>query len=239
MKKVAGVLACLFAASTLLAQFETSEVLGTVRDASGGAIPRATVTLTNQDTGIQAKASTNDDGEYDFFNVKVGRYTVAVEANGFSKATATDIAVNVGARQRVDLTMQVGVVTESVNVTGAASALETDSSEHGQVINTQQIVELPLNGRSYADLALLSTNTIKSPMATSFSPSGTPREAAFNVNGMRSTYNNFLLDGLDNNAYGTSNQSYSSQVINPSPDAIAEFKVITSNYSAEYGRVGG
>ena len=76
-------------------------------------------------------------------------------------------------------------------------------------------------------------------MAVSFSPSGTPREAAFNVNGMRSTYNNFLLDGLDNNAYGTSNQCYSAQVINPSPDAIAEFKVITSNYSAEYGRVGG
>ncbi|MGA7240656.1 MAG: Plug domain-containing protein, partial [Bryobacteraceae bacterium] len=76
-------------------------------------------------------------------------------------------------------------------------------------------------------------------MAVSFSPSGTPREAAFNVNGMRSTYNNFLLDGLDNNAYGTSNQSYSAQVISPSPDAITEFKVITSNYSAEYGRVGG
>ncbi len=76
-------------------------------------------------------------------------------------------------------------------------------------------------------------------MAASFSPSGTPREGAINVNGMRSTYNNFLLDGLDNNAYGTSNQSYSSQAIQPSPDALAEFKVITSNYSAEYGRVGG
>src|SRR5262249_18730100 len=73
----------------------------------------------------------------------------------------------------------------------------------------------------------------------SFSPSGTPREGAFNVNGMRSTYNNFLLDGMDNNAYGTSNQGYSAQVVQPSPDALAEFKVITSNYSAEYGRVGG
>ncbi len=124
-------------------------------------------------------------------------------------------------------------------MTGAAAALETDSSEHGQVINTQQIVELPLNGRNYADLALLSTNVIKSPMAVSFSPSGTPREGAFNVNGMRSTYNNFLLDGLDNNMYGTSNQGYSAQTVQPSPDAIAEFKVITTNYSAEYGRVGG
>ena len=147
--------------------------------------------------------------------------------------------VSVDARQRVDVAMQVGAVTESVEVTGAAAALETDSSEHGQVINTRQIAELPLNGRNYADLALLSTNTIKSPIAVSFSPSGTPREGAFNVNGMRSTYNNFLLDGMDNNAYGTSNQGYSAQVVQPSPDAIAEFKVITSNYSAEYGRVGG
>ena len=80
---------------------------------------------------------------------------------------------------------------------------------------------------------------IKSPIAVSFAPSGTPREGAFNVNGMRSTYNNFLLDGLDNNVYGTSNQGYSAQTVQPSPDAIAEFKVITSNYSAEYGRVGG
>ena len=93
------------------------------------------------------------------------------------------------------LTLQVGAVTETVEVTGAAAALETDSSEHGQVINTQQVVELPLNGRNYADLALLSTNVVKSPIAVSFSPSGTPREGAFNVNGMRSTYNNFLLDG--------------------------------------------
>jgi hypothetical protein len=169
----------------------------------------------------------------------VGRYTVTAEGTGFSKAVAADIAVDVNARQRVDLTLQVGNVTESVNVTGAASALETDTSEHGQVINTQQIVELPLNGRNYADLALLSTNVIKSPIAVSFGPSGTPREGSFNVNGMRSTYNNFLLDGLDNNMYGTSNQGYSSQTVQPSPDAIAEFKVITTNYSAEYGRVGG
>ena len=85
----------------------------------------------------------------------------------------------------------------------------------------------------------LSTNVLKSPIAVSFSPSGTPREGAFNVNGMRSTYNNFLMDGLDNNSYGPSNQGYSTQVVQPSPDAIAEFKVITSNFSAEYGRVGG
>jgi Carboxypeptidase regulatory-like domain/TonB dependent receptor/TonB-dependent Receptor Plug Domain len=229
----------LIALTPLFAQYETADVLGTVKDARSSVIPKATVTLINQETGIQSKATSDENGNYLFSQVKIGKYAVTAEAAGFSKAVATDITVDVGARQRVDLTMQVGAVTETVNVVGAAAALEADSSEHGQVVNTQQIVELPLNGRNYADLALLSTNTIKSPMAVSFSPSGTPREAAFNVNGMRSTYNNFLLDGLDNNAYGTSNQSYSAQVISPSPDAITEFKVITSNYSAEYGRVGG
>jgi hypothetical protein len=225
--------------SLLFAQYETSEVLGTVHDASGAAMSNATVSLTNQDTGIEAKTTTNDDGEYDFYNVKLGRYTVTVEKAGFSKANATDVAVDVNARQRVDLTMQVGAITESVDVTGAAAVLETDSSEHSQVIGSAAVVELPLNGRNYADLALLSTNTIKSPASFLFAANGTPREGAFNVNGMRSTYNNFLLDGLDNNAYGTSNQGFSSQTVQASPDAIAEFKVITANYSAEYGRVGG
>lgn len=195
--------------------------------------------MLNQETGIEAKTKTDETGEFTFPNVKVGRYTVSAEAPGFAKAVATDIRVDVNARQRVDLTLQVGQTTDSVEVQGAAAVLETDSSEHGQVINTQQIVELPLNGRDYSDLALLSTNVHRSPMSVLFSATGTPREAAFNVNGMRSTYNNFLLDGLDNNAYSTSNQGYSSQVVQPSPDAVAEFKVITSNFSAEYGRVGG
>jgi hypothetical protein len=221
-----------------LAQFETSEVLGTVRDPSHSVVARAAVALTSQETGITAKTATDDNGNYDFLNVKVGRYTITIEHPGFAKST-TEAAVDVEARQRVDITLQVGATTESVTVTGAASALDTDSSDRGQVVNTAAVVELPLNGRNYADLALLSPNTIKSPIAISFSASGTPREGAFNVNGMRSTYNNFLLDGLDNNAYGTSNQGYSAQLVQPSPDSIAEFKVITSNYSAEYGRVGG
>jgi hypothetical protein len=227
-----------FFASLLFAQFETSEVLGTVRDASGGAVPNASVSLTSRGTGIQIKTTTGDSGEYDFLNVKVGLYNLTVEQPGFSKFT-TDVRVDVGARQRVDASMQVGAVAETVTVSGAAAMIETDSSEHAQVVGTQTVAELPLNGRNYADLALLATNAVKSPIAVSFGPTGTPREGAFNVNGMRSTYNNFLLDGLDNNAYSTSNQGYSAQLVQPSPDALAQFKVITSNYSAEYGRVGG
>jgi len=230
---------CTFCAAALFAQFETAEVLGTVRDPSGSVIGNAVVALTNTATGVQSKVVTGDNGDFDFFNVKVGRYSLVVEHSGFSKFTDTDIDVNVGARQRVDVMLAVGAVTDSVEVTSAAAALETDSSDRGQVVSTEAITELPLNGRNYADLALLDANAVKSPIADSFSATGTPREGAFNVNGMRSTYNNFLLDGLDNNAYGTSNQGYSAQLVQLSPDALAEFKIITGNYSAEYGRVGG
>jgi hypothetical protein len=220
------------------AQSETAEVLGTVRDSTGALVTDATVTLSNQGTGIQQKTSTDDQGDYDFLNVSVGQYQVTAEHDGFSKFT-TDVRVDVDTRQRVDVALQIGATSATVVVTGAAVPLDTDSSDRGQIISTAAVAELPLIGRNYADLALLSTNAIKSPIAISFGPTGTPREGAFNINGMRSTYNTFLLDGEDNNAYSTSNQGYSAQVVQPSPDAIAEFKVITSNYSAEYGRVGG
>jgi hypothetical protein len=226
--------ACLLAGMGF-AQFETSEVLGTVRDSSGAIAPKATITLRNEQTGVEMKTTSDQSGLYDFFNVRIGRYTVTAELTGFQKFTTTGVVVNVNARQRVEITLQPGTMTQSVEVQGAAATLETDTSEHGQVINTHQIVELPLNGRSYADLALLSVNVHRSPYAYA----NPPREGSFNANGMRSTYNNFLMDGLDNNAYSTSNQGFSNQVAQPSPDAVAEFQVITNNYSAEYGRVGG
>jgi hypothetical protein len=228
-------LVCFLVPTLLFGQFESAEVLGAVTDPSGAPVPKALVTLSGQDTGIETKVSTDDSGNYDFFNVKVGLYKIAVEHEGFTKFTTSDVRVNVNARQRVDVSLQVGASNQFVEVHGAAAVLETDSSEKGQVINTQQIVELPLNGRNFSDLALLATNVHRSIYAYAVPP----REGAFNANGFRSTYNNFMLDGVDNNAYSTSNQGYSNQVAQPSPDAIAEFKVITSNYSAEYGRVGG
>src|SRR5262249_52312350 len=154
--------------------FETAEVLGTVRDASGASVPGARITLTNLDTGIQATTISDEIGNYDFFSVKVGRYAITVQSSGFAPATITDVTASVNARQRVDVNLQVTGVAQTVEVSSAATVLETDSSEHGQVINTTTVAELPLNGRNYADLALLSTNTIKSPIAVSFSPSGTP-----------------------------------------------------------------
>src|SRR5260370_22685609 len=148
-----------------LAQFETAVVLGTVRDSSQASVTGAKVTLLNLGTGIQASAATDESGNYLFNNVKIGRYKVTAEKTGFTAAVASDFQVDVNARQRVDLTLVVGQVSESVQVNAAVMAVEADSSDRGQVISQKQIVELPLNGRNYADLALLSTGVRRSDYA--------------------------------------------------------------------------
>jgi len=224
-------------AVTINAQFETAVVLGSVRDANESAVQNATVTLKNVGTENTLTTTTDANGDYQFVNVKIGVYQVIVEANGFNKTVADNINVAVNARQRVDLSLQIATATETVIITDAANPLQTDSSEVGQVIQRKQIVTIPLNGRSYANLALLAPGVRESHTNSSIGGGG--REAAFNVNGLRATMNNFLLDGVDNNAYGTSNQSFSSQVVQVSPDAVAEFKVQTNTYSAEFGRSGG
>lgn len=219
------------------AQFETATVLGSVRDSNEAAVQNASVTLKNVATEITQTVMTDANGDYQFTGVKIGVYQVVVEADGFSRTVADNIDVKINARQRVDLTLQVAATNETVIVTDAATPLQTDSSDLGQVVQRRQIVALPLNGRSYANLALLAPGVRES--STNSSIGGGGREAAFNVNGLRATFNNFLLDGVDNNAYGTSNQSFSSQVVQVSPDAVAEFKVQTNTYSAEFGRSGG
>ena len=184
-------------------QFDTAEVLGTIRDNSDAVIPGATVTLLNVDTGIQATAVSDENGNYIFTPVKVGKYSVSAEMTGFAKAVASGVTVTINARQRVDLKLQVGSLSTTVEVTGAAAVLQMDTSERGQLINTVQVVELPLNGRNYSDLALLTTGVTQTPNSPGGS-SGRPREGSFAVNGLRSVFSNYLLDGVDNNAYGTS-----------------------------------
>ncbi len=179
-----------------------------------------------------ATTVSDSEGNYQFLNVRIGTYSVRAELQGFSAAIAENISVTVNARQRVDLTMKVGDIGETVVVTGAARLLESESSDRGQVIGREQIVNLPLNGRAYADLALLSPGVRKSSISDS-------RDGSFNVNGLRSSLNNFILDGVDNNSYGTSNQGFSNQVVQVTPDAVEEFKVQTNNFSAEFGRAGG
>jgi hypothetical protein len=235
MKLFAIAVTCLLLATPVAAQFETSVVLGTVRDSSGQVVPGAAVTLLHVDTGIRANSTTDETGDYRFLNVRIGRYTVSASKAGFAVATAENVLVTVNARQRVDMTLQVGQVTETVQVTEGIIAVESDSTDRGLVIGSRQVVDLPLNGRNYSDLALLSTGVRRSDYAFA----NPPREGSFNVNGQRSIFNNFLMDGLDNNAYGTSNQGFSNQVVQLTPDAVGEFKVVTANASAEYGRSSG
>ncbi|HXC95912.1 MAG TPA: TonB-dependent receptor [Edaphobacter sp.] len=221
---------------SLHAQFETASVLGYVRDSSGAVISRAAVSLINQETKAQVTAQTNAQGAYEFTDVKVGQYTVTATSNGFGSSTTAPFTVTVNARQRVDVALKVGSNAETVTVDAAAALLETDTSERGQVIGTREVENLPLNGRAYADLAALVPGVRRNILENTTDSS---RDASFNVNGQRSEFNNFLLDGVDNNAYGTSNQGFSNQAIPPSPDAISEFRVETDNYSAEYGRSAG
>ena len=217
------------------AQFDSASVLGTVRDPSGAPMAGAKVILENTQTGIAQTTTTDQEGNYQILNVPIGTYRLSGEATGFKRVVAAQFTVTVGARQRVDLSLQVGDVAEQIEVTDAATPLETDTSSRGTVVGSNQIVNLPLNGRSYADLALLAPGVRKSSIATG----STPRDASFNVNGMRSSLNNFIIDGVDNNAYGTSNQGFSNQVVQLSPDAVQEFRIETTSYSAEFGRAGG
>jgi hypothetical protein len=230
-----ALLSCALLSAVASAQFETAVVLGTVRDPGGSVVPNATVRLLNTGTGIESRTTTNNTGDYQFFNVRIGIYKVTVEAPGFAAATADNVNVTVNARQRVDVELAFGQITESIQVTGGVIAVESDSSDRGLVVTSRQVVDLPLNGRNYSDLALLTTGVRRSDYAFA----NPPREGSFNVNGQRSIFNNFLMDGVDNNSYGTSNQGFSNQVVQLTPDAVGEFRVVTANASAEYGRSSG
>ncbi len=218
------------------AQFDSAEVLGAVKDPSGAVVPGAKVVLTDPAKGLTVTRQADESGNYDFTNVQPGEYTVNVQAAGFSSSITDRFAVSVGARQRVDIGLRLGANTESVTVSGAASQLETDTSDRGQTIQAVEAVTLPLNGRAYADLSKLVPGVRQSLIGVTSNP---PRDASYNVNGLNSQLNNFELDGIDNNAYQEANQGFSNQAFIPSPDAIQEFKVQTDNYSAEYGRAGG
>jgi hypothetical protein len=184
--------------SPCFGQFESGAVLGTITDPNNSVVMHARVGLQNVDTGVMHAGISDSNGTFQFLEVHVGRYRVTAEAPGFKKAETPEFRVDAGARQRVDVGLQVGDTTQIVEVASAASPLQTESSDRGEVISREEVVDLPLNGRSTASLALLAPG-----VRLAF---GLPkREASFNVNGLRSQFNNFILDGLDNNAYGTSN----------------------------------
>ena len=227
--------------SSLHAQYENGSLLGTVRDASGAPIPNAEVVVVNTATGVSNEAKTDGSGNYDVPQLRVGVYTVTASAAGFSKAIAENITVSVGNRQRIDLGLKVGGAETTVEVSDVALQIETESSQRDQTITNVQTEGLPLVNRNYTDLLGLVTGVRQAPTAATTSSNGNSliRQGAYNVNGQRSVFNNFLLDGMDNNSYGESNQGFDNQIISVPPDSVAQFSVVTNNESAEYGRSSG
>ena len=165
MKRLLVLLVSLVVSTPAWAQFETATVVGTVRDSSGAIVPSAKVNLTNTQTGVSQERMTDANGNYEFFTVRIGTYIVTAEKTGFSIALVDNVQVTVGARQRVDLNMAVGQLTETIQVSSSVVLLQTDSSDRSQVITAEQTKALPLNGREYSALMLLVT-TLNSPTAS-------------------------------------------------------------------------
>lgn len=221
-------------ASLASAQKDTGSIVGTVRDASGATVPEAKVTVIDVDRGTSLETSTQANGEYVVTPLKIGRYRVSVEKIGFRHVSVGPISIDLQQRASVDVLLPVGQVMEQVMVTSEGPQLETQSSDLGQVVTGKLANTLPLNGRNYAQLAQLAAG-----VAPAEPGSRTTASFGFSANGARAMQNNFLLDGVDNNANLGDVLNGSSYVIQPSVDAIAEFKVQTNSYSAEFGRGNG
>ena len=229
----------LLAAKLAFAQYDDGSLVGTIHDASGAAIPKVTVTVTNDATGVATVVKSGDSGDYEVPALRVGVYTISASAPGFAIAEAKQITVSVGARERIDLVLKVGTAqATTVEVSDVALQLETETSQRDQTITGYQSAALPLVSRNYTDLLALVTGVRQAPtQSTTTTNINSPvRAGAYNVNGQRSMFNNFLLDGMDNNAYGESNQGFDNQIISVPPDSVAQFSVVTNNESAEYGR---
>jgi hypothetical protein len=233
-------LAALLVAPRCLAQFDSGSLVGVIQDSTGAVIPGATVTVVNKSTGAIFKVTSGGAGEYEVPSLHTGNYKVTAEHAGFSTAVADSILVSVGERQHIDLTLQVGKSATTVEVSDVALQLETETSEREQTVSGYQTEALPLVSRNFSDLLALVTGSRQAPTAaTTSSISSLVREGAYNVNGQRSMFNNYLLDGMDNNAYGESNQGFDNQIIAIPPDSVSQFNVVTNNESAEYGRSSG
>jgi len=208
----------------------TGTITGTVTDPSGAVVRNAGITVVNQATNAVRDAETNDDGDFTVALLPPGRYQVTAEAKGFRKSIFSDVTVDVDQTVRADFSLVVGASNEEVRVKDTPPAIQTDTSTLGQVVNNRLVQELPLNQRNFLSFALLVPGSQLPAEGSQNSTQG----GALSVNGAREQSNNFLLDGVDNN------DPYINQYVAlPSVDAIQEFKVQSSDYSAEYGRAGG
>jgi hypothetical protein len=219
--------------ASLVAQ-DTASITGTVTDQTGAAISNAKVTITNSDKGINRTSTTNSTGDYLFAALPIGSYNLSVTAQGFKKYEARGVILSVAQKARADVSMQVGAENAEVTVQGTEVAqVETQSSDLGGTVTGKEITQLELNGRNFTQLITLVPG-VTNQSGQDEAGVGVSGNVAFSVNGGRTEYNNWEMDGGD----ALDNGSNTSLNVYPSVDAIAEFKVLTSNYGVQYGRNG-
>jgi Carboxypeptidase regulatory-like domain/TonB-dependent Receptor Plug Domain len=235
--KLTSLLFCvlsLIAGTSLRAQIDTATVAGRIIDRSGATVPDADVTVTNTETNFVYKTKSATNGEWTISPVHIGTYQLVVTASGFSRSVAGPFTLSVQQRQQIDLTLQAGAVSSTVEVVDSAPVLETATSERSQLIDSRTMQTLPLNGRNPVQLAQLTAGV------TASEPGARDEQGfGFSANGARSLQNNFLLDGIDNNSNLPDLLNEANYVVMPSVDALQEFRVETDSYSAEFGRATG
>src|ERR1700730_12800758 len=215
------------------AQKDAASIVGIVEDPSGAVVPGAQITITDVERGTSFVTSTDGVGNYVASPLRIGRYTVKVGKKDFRTVVIGPFELQLGQRREVTVKLQIGEARQDVQV-NAVPALETQTSDLGQVIDNRTINDLPLNGRNFSQLALLIAG-----IAPSEPGAANEDSFGFSSNGARSYQNNYLLDGIDNNSNITDLQTGASYAILPSVDAVEEFKVQTNGYSAEFGRGNG
>jgi hypothetical protein len=216
------------------AQTDQGAITGVVQDSTGAVIANAQVTATNIDTGLALEAKSNNSGVFVFSPLKIGNYTVSASSTGFQTVSRENLHLDIQQRLNLSFTLPAGSVTETVKVDTDAPVLQTQDAAVGQVISTKEINDTPLNGRNWVYIAQL-TNGVAPPFGnTRGSGSGD-----FVANGQRAEQNNFILDGVDNNTNLVDFLNGSSYIMRPPPDALSEFSLQTSNFSAEFGHSAG
>ncbi len=229
-KLAVGALFSLIGFCALQAQTTRGTILGTVTDQSGAVMPGVTVTVRETSTGLTRTDTTNNSGDYLMPELPVGPYTVEAVKQGFVKVERSGLTLQVDQKMRVDISMQVGQVTQQLVVESTAPVIATDSATVGNVVDNKKVTELPLNGRNFLQLNLLVPGANQGVKGSQNQGQG----GSISVNGAREAANNFLLDATDNNDLAINQYS-----VAISPEAIQEFKVQASTYSAEFGRSGG
>lgn len=229
-----GSVAIIIFSSLLFGQAGNGEINGSVADSSGAVVSGAAVTITNPATGFTRSLQTNSDGLFDIPALNPGTYSIKVELKGFASQIRPDVILNVGQVLKLDFVLKVGDIAEVVEVTGGAPVLETESTSVGTVIENKRIIELPLNGRNYLQLASLIPGATTNGPASSQGQQrmgGARNGFALNVAGQRVHFNHYSLDGMEN-----TDPNFNTYLLLPSIDALQEFKVESGLFSAEFGR---